>query len=232
LAIRSLRRAAVRISDDADALDVTASWSFLGVSIAPWQLRSEIESLLGLVTAVRPARLLEIGTANGGSLFLLARAAADDAHLLSVDLPQGQFGGGYPRWRALLYRSFARRGQIIDLLRGDSHSEEMRSWVVNVLGGKPLDFLFIDGDHSYAGVAKDFEMYAPLVKPGGLIAFHDIVPQTKAPRGREGAGGAEFCTGDVPDFWAELRERYTTTEFVENWDQGSFGIGVIRVPVG
>jgi len=38
------------------------------------------------------------------------------------------------------------------------------------------DFLFIDGDHTYEGVEGDFEMYSPLVRRGGIIAFHDIVP--------------------------------------------------------
>jgi predicted O-methyltransferase YrrM len=41
---------------------------------------------------------------------------------------------------------------------------------------KRLDFLFIDGDHTYEGVKQDFEMYTPLVRKGGLVAMHDIVP--------------------------------------------------------
>ena len=39
--------------------------------------------------------------------------------------------------------------------------------------GPDDDFLFIDGDHT--GVGRDYEMYRDLVRPGGLIAFHDIV---------------------------------------------------------
>jgi cephalosporin hydroxylase len=36
-----------------------------------------------------------------------------------------------------------------------------------------IDFLFIDGDHSYQGVLTDWLLYAPLVRSGGIIAFHD-----------------------------------------------------------
>jgi predicted O-methyltransferase YrrM len=43
-----------------------------------------------------------------------------------------------------------------------------------VLNEQNLDFLFIDGDHTYKGVKEDFEMYSPLVRKGGVIAFHDI----------------------------------------------------------
>ena len=45
-----------------------------------------------------------------------------------------------------------------------------------ILKDNKVDFLFIDGDHSHEGVKKDFEMYSPLVRKGGIIAFHDIVP--------------------------------------------------------
>ena len=53
------------------------------------------------------------------------------------------------------------------------------------LAGRPLDVLFIDGDHSYDGVASDFAAYGPLVRQGGLIGFHDIVaqPDTGVERG-------------------------------------------------
>lgn len=37
----------------------------------------------------------------------------------------------------------------------------------------PIDFAFIDGDHSYEAVVNDIRLLTPLVKPGGIIAFHD-----------------------------------------------------------
>lgn len=39
---------------------------------------------------------------------------------------------------------------------------------------KPIKFLFIDADHSYDGVKKDFELFEPFVMSGGFIAMHDI----------------------------------------------------------
>ena len=78
-----------------------------------------------------------------------------------------------------------------------------------------MDFLFIDGDHSYDGVKKDFEMYSPLLAPGGMIAFHDIVD------------GPEASVGGVPKFWRELKAGHTHLEFVKSWQQGGWGIGVL-----
>ena len=231
LAVRSLRRETERVSTIDDAVSVTARWSFLGAEIAPWQMRSEIRALVERVAAEAPRTVLEIGTSNGGSLYLLARAAAPDALLISVDLPRGPFGGGYPRWRAPLYRSFAGGGQQIRLLRGNSHSQEMLDEVQRVLGDRPVDFLFIDGDHSYEGVKTDFERYSRLVRPGGLIALHDIVPQSASPKAREGAAeGDEFDPGEVAAYWQEIRSEHDATELVEDWSQGCFGIGVIRKP--
>lgn len=40
---------------------------------------------------------------------------------------------------------------------------------------EPIDFLFLDGDHTEEGVFKDWEIYSPLVKKGGLIALHDSI---------------------------------------------------------
>lgn len=37
-----------------------------------------------------------------------------------------------------------------------------------------LDFVFIDGDHSYEGCLEDIRLWSPKVKPGGMICGHDI----------------------------------------------------------
>lgn len=36
-----------------------------------------------------------------------------------------------------------------------------------------IDFLFIDGDHSYEGVKKDFELYSKIISDNGVIVLHD-----------------------------------------------------------
>jgi predicted O-methyltransferase YrrM len=220
LAVSSLRRRAGRLRDVDAALDLVFDFDVAGIGIAPMQARSEIRGLLALLEAEPPRVVLEIGTARGGTLFLWSRVAAPDALLVSVDLPDGEFGGGYPEWRVPLYRAFARERQRLELLRADSHAEETRDRVQELLGGQPVDFLFVDGDHTYDGVARDYELYTPLVRPGGLVALHDVVPQ---------GDSEDFLVGEVPRFWAELRERCSVRELVEDWSQGRFGIGVVEV---
>jgi hypothetical protein len=38
---------------------------------------------------------------------------------------------------------------------------------------KPVDFLFVDANHSFGKVLEDFEMWERFVPRGGWIAFHD-----------------------------------------------------------
>lgn len=188
-------------------------------SIRPRQNPEEIESLYRVVCELSPQRVLEIGTAKGGSLYLWTQAATDTATIVSVDMPGGRFGGGYPVDRIPLYQAFARPNQTLVLLREDSHADTTLSTVQTHFGGAAVDFAFIDGDHTYDGVRSDFLRYGPLVRPGGCIAFHDIRPQPDSP------------DTQVHRLWNELRAgALETTEFVAPDGTRPIGIGVVHVP--
>lgn len=84
------------------------------------------------------------------------------------------------------------------------------------MGDRKVDFLFIDGDHSYIGVKLDYYMYKEFVKPGGWIGFHDI-KDTEFHRNNQ-------CF--VADFWNELSGEKVYF-FGDNSDWG--GIGLIHL---
>ena len=198
---------------------VDFAFKYLNKPIPFQQVYNEILEFAKMLDKIKPTFVLEIGTAGGGSLFLISRAASDNASIISIDLPGGEgLGGeGYPAPRIPLYKSFAKSGQKIHLLTVDSHSPEALEKVKTILNGAELDLLFIDGDHSYEGVKKDFETYYPLVRKGGKIAFHDIVPSSRVHKS---------CK--VQKFWEEIKHRYKYSEIVADWDQGSSGIGIIN----
>jgi predicted O-methyltransferase YrrM len=189
-----------------------------GGFLRPLQRPSEIQALLGILADRKPKIVVEIGTASGGNLFLFTRVAAGNARIISIDLPAGRFGGGYPGWRIPLYLSFARPRQTIHLIRADSHAQETFARLAAILKGEKIDFLFIDGDHTRQGVLQDFTMYHPLVHPDGIVAFHDIV---KHPPG-------SLC--DVNYFWEHIKARFHHMEIVEDWSGGFAGIGLIISP--
>jgi predicted O-methyltransferase YrrM len=226
-AVRALQDGRRDIRSLEELFDFVNSFNYRGISITSWQKKVEIISLLSLVDQMEPRKVAEIGTATGGTLFMLTQVAAPDATIVSVDLPGGSFGGEsssiggrYPRWRTRLYRGFARDDQTVHVMRADSHAASTVDALRSRLDGE-LDFLFLDGDHSYEGVVRDFELYSPLVREGGLVAFHDIAPSGP---GRHGDPGG------VPIFWRELREHQSVeAQYVEDWNWGSCGIGVVRL---
>lgn len=168
----------------------------------------------------KPHHVLEIGTLKGGTAALWHGIAT--GHVVTIDLPNGRFGGAdhgynaaavatrnaqlekwFPRIRCLTLDSHA---EDSPLLAAQAFVEEYESRL------EQIDFLFIDGDHTYEGVKRDFEMYSPLVRAGGIIAFHDIL-DTPVHR-------AAGC--DVARFWRELPPH--KAEFSVNGPWGGIGV--------
>jgi predicted O-methyltransferase YrrM len=78
-----------------------------------------------------------------------------------------------------------------------------------------VDFLFIDGDHTYEGVKQDFETFSSLVVVGGVIALHDVCDHSLS-----------FPDCKVRRFWEEIKDKYEWKEFIgepNTWG----GIGMI-----
>ena len=157
------------------------------MTVAPVTAIQRLEELLELprlVEALRPQRLCEIGTSA-------------DSHAVHADpcstrprrcidrhqhppIPPSQ-GEACPE------------RQSVRSLQGDSHDPTTVERPRRQRGHRPLDFLFIDGDHAYAGVKRDVEIYAPLVRPGGLVALRYISPDADDPGGP--------ISRDVPRVW-------------------------------
>jgi len=162
------------------------------------QKPSEFAELLHLVRRMKPRIVVEIGAGEGGATYGL-QLAAPGATVVSIDMDK----------------------EVATIL-GDSHAPATVVALRGVLGVQPIDVLFIDGDHSYDGVRADFEMYSPLVRSGGIVTFHDILPHPA------------FPDYGVDRYWQELKLRYAHREFVDpsvDWGWGQWGgIGVITVP--
>jgi predicted O-methyltransferase YrrM len=204
----------INTQNDLDKL-INFTYTFCLGLIKPLQVRYELLELLKKIEKEKPKYILEIGTESGGTLFLFSRIASKDAVIISIDLPSGRFGGGYSIARTPLYKAFASKNQQIHLIRGNSHKKETLEAVKAILDGREIDFLFIDGDHTYKGVKKDFEMYSLLVRKNGMIALHDIIE-------------CRIKDVEVDKFWNEIEPKYDNIKIVKNYDQKWAGIGLIR----
>jgi cephalosporin hydroxylase len=136
------------------------------------QNHKEIHGASEFFKSLKVKNFMEIGTDQGGT-FAIWSKLSEDGIRISVDLPHGQFGrSDYDEYQRDAYLTSL--GSNVHMFWGDSHDYKMLENVENIIGSERLDFLFIDGDHTYEGVKQDYEMYKHLVKPGGWIGFHDI----------------------------------------------------------
>lgn len=191
------------------------------ISKGALQKYKEFTGLLGMVRALEPRAVVEIGSAQGGTLYAWCQLADPEALIVSIDLPGGDFGGGMDKAQAELVRSYAQPGQTIWFLPYNSHSPATLADLKKVLAGAEIDLLMIDGDHTYEGVKADYEMYSPLVREGGLVVFHDVLPHP----------GFPSC--QVDRLWDQIKGAADVVEFLDpgqlaSWGQWG-GIGAVRV---
>ncbi len=144
-------------------------WALLGLRPALAQhTPAEGELLRRLATGARC--IVELGVAEGASAYELRRVMAPDATLYLVD--PYHLGHAFGRSAAesvarRLVRS-VERGNVVWLRQ--TSLEAVKAWE------REIDFLFIDADHAYQAVRRDWADWAPFVRRGGVVALHDAVP--------------------------------------------------------
>lgn len=180
------------------------------VTLPMMQWPGEIDPFIVWLQSHNPKHILEIGTAGGGLSMLLGRVAS--GLMISVDLPSGSTSGRDQH--ACEDRNAVLRAdnpRFVGIL-GDSHDVRVVARVRDVLQGEPLSLIFVDGDHTYSGLTKDVELYRPLARPNGWLAFHDI-----------NADAFESHGVDVPRYWREQPEPKSSWSVNGDWG----GIGVL-----
>jgi predicted O-methyltransferase YrrM len=91
-----LKREANKCRSVEDYVDLAFNFPVGSPRIIPLQVKEEIVQTLRLLTESRPKIVCEIGTANGGTLFLFSRVSSPNATIISIDLPGVRFDGGNP----------------------------------------------------------------------------------------------------------------------------------------
>ncbi|PNW62802.1 UNVERIFIED_CONTAM: hypothetical protein BEN50_04245 [Euhalothece sp. KZN 001] len=120
-------------------------------------------------------RLAEIGVFEGVNTKNFRSVMSEDAVLFAIDpYPRSFFGIlGFGLIRRIAHKEVSKinRGQVIWL-------EKLGFEAVFDLKVKkflPLDFLFIDGDHSWEGIKGDWESWKDCIEIHGIVALHDSI---------------------------------------------------------
>ena len=151
--------------------------------IPPRPMHSEAESALLARLAAGRRTVVEIGTYEGSSAVVLARAMEPDATLHLIDSYEGNallFG-----WKGTEHAT----RRVMERATRDRDGPQVewhvaRSAAVAAGWSTPIDLLFIDGDHSEEGTRSDWDAFSPHVLIGGVVIFHD------ARHGEPGGGEA------------------------------------------
>jgi SAM-dependent methyltransferase len=132
-----------------------------------WHVRLDEEVLIGLaVKAVGARRIFEIGTFEGGTTLLLADKAGEGAEVFTLDLPESEFAWTWTEIGSK-YRGAAAEPRIRQL-SGDSLEFDFSPY------DGSIDLVFVDAAHDYPHGIADSRTALRLVRPGGVILWHDF----------------------------------------------------------
>lgn len=170
------------------------------------QRSAEFAQVLELVSNLNPQIMLEIGCADGGTLFAWTQICTE-VYGITFDNELGTVDANG------LHVYFDKRTFGAMVYYGDSHDQSALDWITEQLDGRELDLLHIDGDHTYRGVSLDWDMYSPLVRQDGLVLIHDV-------------GHAKKWFPGLWQWWEELDRGYIIQD--ERIDKRS-GFGIVMV---
>ena len=139
----------------------------------------ELNCILMLMASASAKKVIEIGTFDGNTTLNIAANLPDDGGVVTIDLPidnEVQYALSIDAEKERNVTDRARVGaqfqnhlqsRKIKQVLGDSATLDFAT-----LGG-PFDFAFIDGCHAYAYVKSDTEKILRVMRPGGIVVWHD-----------------------------------------------------------
>ncbi len=137
--------------------------------------------------AANKRHLVEIGVWHGVTTACLREVMAPDGVLVAVDpYPRGRLGVSLPRIIAKREVGRLSCGTVRWVRTTGAEAAERHA----ARRTEPIDFIFIDGDHSYDAIAADWYGWSPLVGRRGVVALHDS--RSGAGRNLDDAGSAVF----------------------------------------
>ena len=147
---------------------------------------SDAEAWILAVLAKDSRRLFEFGTCTGKTAYLWARNQPSDGTVTTLTLAPDQAGASRPapgddpvalayaeaesRFSRFLYNGTEAEGRIVQLY-GDSKEFDAEAY------SGSCDVVFVDGSHAYSYVVSDSGKALTMVRPGGLVLWHDYSPE-------------------------------------------------------
>jgi predicted O-methyltransferase YrrM len=132
--------------------------------------------------------IIEIGSYVGGSTIILAKGLknpykvyAIDPHIVNNKMVKKLNNRIVPKDTSQTFKNNVKKAKVKNkIILIEKTSEEARKIWNNVKKDKnKIRVVWIDGDHEYEGVKKDFFLWEPCLEKEGIIAFHDTCDLNK-----------------------------------------------------
>jgi len=138
-------------------------------NIPTYTTANELIKLYELSKGLIPNSIcVEVGSYIGASSLIIGKGLAKDSILYCIDTWEND-AMTEGKWNTL------------EIFKNNTHSvankiKMLKSKSVDAAKdfNQEIDFMFIDGDHSYEGVKADIDAWFPKLKSGGIIILHDI----------------------------------------------------------
>lgn len=119
-------------------------------------------------------RGVEIGVAFGGhSEAILQNTSVEKLYAVDSYKHQPEYDDPMNLPQPVFDRLYERTGQRLNAFGDRVTQIRLDSVEAAQEINEPIDFVYIDGDHSYEGIRADLEAWFPLVREGGIVAGHD-----------------------------------------------------------
>ncbi len=188
-----------------------------GCPVPIYQDEGELMKLREIVQDLHAKKILEIGSLFGGTLWYWMQDAPG-ATIISIDIGVASFDYRFEDIEAAkrFWPIWARTNGI-NLIELQSNSM-VPDTVHHTEQHAPFDFIFADGGHDYCTVAADYRNYWPMLRPGGVMAFHDIAYPDINP--------VNYSVGKL---WREIKAKNSQWQEIIRPDnpEGIWGIGVV-----
>jgi len=129
----------------------------------------EASYLFRAVRQFQPRQIVEIGRWLGGSTVLISTAKSRDAVFTSLDIKM------FDDKKLPFVREHAEDSNVQQFLNriGDTNTHMLVADSRKYVPDSKIDFLFLDGDHSYEGIKADYDHWVQFLNPGAHLLFHD-----------------------------------------------------------
>lgn len=180
-------------------------WLFTSTIMNRGILRMDFDEaayIFKLASSLKNANLLEIGRYEGGSIILLATAIDKNSKITSIDIN--------PKNDTALKKVLgeAKLDNKVELIIDNANNVKAEPNKYNLI--------FIDGDHSYQGVKKDYEHWRIALRPKGHLIFHDSAHSREFSSWAPGVGKlVEEIDQRGKDYLTKVKEIGSITHFVK-----------------